>query len=158
MVPRHVNLALVQAERPAVEAWADRNEWEVEFAPESGLLKASVKHPIDGQPVWLTADLVGYRALPPAWRCVNREGVEVKSAYPAPGPLPDGKASIFHSKPVICAPFNRLAYKDGEGPHANDWGEAVRWSRIAGDFATPKTLADMLMVIATHLAFSPGRQ
>lgn len=106
----------------------------------------------------MVADLAGYKVLPPAWRCVNQDGVEVKGAYPSPGPLPDGKGSIFHNQPVICAPFNRLAYQDGGGPHAGDWGEAVRWWRISGDFAAPKTLPDMLMVIDTHLSFSPGWQ
>jgi hypothetical protein len=152
-----VTLALVQAERSGAEAWAQRNGWEIEFLLDRCQLKGSTKHPADAKPLWLTADLSGYKAIPPAWRFVNREGVEEKSAYPAPGPV-HGKASIFHSNPVICAPFNRLSYKDGDGPHASDWGDAVRWSSISGDFATPKTLADMLMVIDTHLAFSPGRQ
>lgn len=158
MVPRHVTRVLVEAERPAVEAWASRNAWEVQFLPDLLVLNATVKHPTDGQLLWLTADLSGYRALPPAWRFVNAEGQETRNAYPSPGSLPGGKSSIFHSKPVICAPFNRLSYKDAEGPHANDWGDSVRWTRIQGDFATPKTLADMLMVIATHLTFSTGRQ
>ena len=158
MVPHAVTLALVLAERPAVEAWAARSGWTVEFALERWELKASTKHPVDGKSLWVVADLRGYRALPPAWRFVNKDGVEERGAYPSAGPLPNGKGSIFHNQPVICAPFNRLAYKDGNGPHSGDWGEAVRWARVAGDFAAPRALADMLAVIATHLDFSPGCQ
>jgi hypothetical protein len=141
-------------------AWAERNGWDLAFDLDQLALRASAKHPHDDTPLFLTADFSSYRALPPAWRFVNEHGVEEKLAYPAPGPLPEGRASIFHTQPVICAPFNRLAFKNPEkdGPHAGDWGDAARWTRVPGAFARAHTIADMLMIIDTHLSYSKGRQ
>jgi hypothetical protein len=58
-----------------------------------------------------------YRTLPPIWRwCDEKSEQEDTDAMTAQG------GQFFSSHQVICAPWNRLAYKniDGRGPH-NDW-------------------------------------
>jgi hypothetical protein len=156
MVPKDTTRAVVQHEFPIAEAWASRHGWELGLDFDTLVMTCTTRHPSNREPAFLRAELGGYRAVPPAWLCVDATGAHAKGAYPAPGPLPGGKSSVFHSQPVICAPFNRLAYADGNGPHKQDWGEATNWLSVPGDFARATTLAEMLQVLETHLRFSPG--
>jgi hypothetical protein len=59
----------------------------------------------------------GFTATPPAWRWSDSSGQIIDS------PSVTGRGgNFFHSNGVVCAPWNRLAYKsvDGRGPHG-DW-------------------------------------
>lgn len=58
-----------------------------------------------------------YPVQPPAWHWCNADGMRTDQLYDRP------KGSGFlHQNGVICAPWNRLAYKsvDARGPHG-DW-------------------------------------
>ena len=155
MVPKRVTQILVDSEARIVDRWAQRNGWTVNINLERLEIIAEVPHPKDNDPLFLHGDLSGYRAIPPAWRFVDESGNVTKAAFPAAGPV-NGKSSIFHGNVVICAPFNRLAYKIAGGPH-EDWGEWTGWFVVTGDFAKAYTLAEMLSIINVHLQFSPGR-
>ena len=156
MVPKRVSQILVQTEEPVVLSWARRNGWRVTIDVDRLQIAAEVIHPNDDTTLFLNADLNGYRAIPPAWRFVDGNGIVTKSAFPAAGSVVGGKSSIFHPNLVICAPFNRLAYKEADGPHA-DWGESTGWFDVTGDFAKAYSIAEMLSIINIHLRFSPGR-
>jgi hypothetical protein len=121
VVPKRVTQILVESEARIVDSWAQRNGWTVKINLERLEIIAEVPHPKDNDPLFLHGDLSGYRAIPPAWRFVDESGNVTKAAFPAAGPV-NGKSSIFHGNVVICAPFNRLAYKVAGGPH-EDWGE-----------------------------------
>lgn len=58
---------------------------------------------------------------------------------------------------MICAPWNRLAYKEvnDKGPHDN-WGGLTNWTDAAPGYTKADTLADMLSQIELHLSVSPG--
>lgn len=58
-----------------------------------------------------------FPTLPPIWRWCDADGENTD----APEVTAQG-GNFFHSAGVICAPWNRLAYKgeDSRGPH-NDW-------------------------------------
>ena len=155
MVPKRVTQILVESEARIVDSWAQRNGWTVNINLERLEITAEVPHPKDNAPLFLHGDLSGYRAIPPAWRFVDESGNVTKPAFPSAGPV-NGKSSIFHGNVVICAPFNRLAYKIAGGPH-EDWGEWTGWFVVTGDFAKAHTLAEMLSIINVHLQFSPGR-
>ena len=155
MVPKRVTQILLQFEAGIVESWAKRNGWSVNIDIDRLEIAAEVPHPKDNLPLFLRGDLTGYRAIPPAWRFVDETGNVTKGAFPAAGPV-NGKSSIFHGNVVICAPFNRLAYKIAGGPH-EDWGDWTGWIVVTGDFAKAYTLAEMLAIINVHLQFSPGR-
>jgi len=155
VVPKRVTQILVESEARIVDSWAQRNGWTVNINLERLEITAEVPHPKDNDPLFLHGDLSGYRAIPPAWRFVDESGNVTKAAFPAAGPV-NGKSSIFHGNVVICAPFNRLAYKVAGGPH-EDWGEWTGWFVVTGDFAKAYTLAEMLSIINVHLQFSPGR-
>jgi hypothetical protein len=156
-VPTDTSRATVRSEEPALRAVAERHDWAISLDVEGLRLTATTNHPVaDVGGLRLDADLNDYRALPPAWRFVDPETGEVtKRAFPKAGTGPQGSGSIFHSNPVICAPFNRLAYKDNGGPHS-DWSGPANWLNVTGHVVA-HTLGEMLSVIDLHLRVSPGR-
>ena len=157
MVPRDTTLAVVACELPGLQAYAQRHGWSVDWRPEPLVLILDGRHPADGSPVRLHADVTGYRAVPPGWRFISHDG-EPPSATraPKPGTLPGNIGSIFHANGIICAPFNRLAYAEHSGPHG-DWGGPAKWLGVRGH-VTAKELGQMLAQIVLHLKYSPGWQ
>lgn len=97
-----------------------------------------------------------YRAMPPAWRFLDpRDGRDISlPAYPAAGPFPSG--SVLHPNGVICAPWNRLAYRDVGGPHDN-WTEPSKWQSIEPERTQARTVPEMLARIRAEVAISLGR-
>jgi len=71
----------------------------------------------DGSRFWCKVRCDGYKAQPPAWHWYNPQTDAVDQPCDTPN-----KGGFFHGAGVICAPWNRLAYKsiDPRGPH-NDW-------------------------------------
>lgn len=72
---------------------------------------------------YLLVDCEGYKATPAAWHWSSPEGAELDS----PKVTPKGKGGYFHGSGRICAPWNRLSYKqiDSAGPHG-DW-QLANW-------------------------------
>lgn len=93
-----------------------------------------------------------YPGLPPAWHWCNPE----TGSRGAPEDIPVGGA-FFHDSGVICAPWNRLAYKcvNPDGPHdewdIGDWKSVEQTGGI-------RTLAAMLDRIAYELRVSDIRR
>jgi hypothetical protein len=151
MIPAVVTAAAVDAEFPAVTAWAARRPgWAVRYDATTLILQADTIHPLTSQPIAIAAELTGYRAVPPAWTITGTDGT-----FPAGGQVPGVPGSIFHPNRLICAPWNRLAYGEHGGPHA-DWGGQTNWTDAGTGNTKADTLADMLSQIALHLAGSPG--
>jgi len=154
LVPERVSRALLEHEAVGASAWADRTGWRLVVDLENLQVTADLQHPREG-PMRLVGEFNDYKAIPPAWRFVDPEtATETPASYPSPGPMKVG-GSIFHSKPVICAPFNRLAFSTQGGPHS-DWQGESAWLRVVGHVRAT-TLGEMLVVIDYHLATSPGR-
>jgi len=94
---------------------------------------------------WLHVKCDRYPTIPPAWHWYNPE----TETLDQPQDIPKG-GNFFHSNYVICAPWNRLAYKtiNANGPH-EDW--------MIGDWLTNpytkgcKTLASMALRIFVEL-------
>ena len=151
MIPAVVTAAAVDAEFPAVTAWAARRpSWAVRYDATTLILYADTIHPMTGQPVAIAAELTGYRAVPPAWTIAGPNGT-----FPTNGQIPGVSGSIFHPNRLICAPWNRLAYGEHGGPHP-DWDGQTNWTSAGTGYTKADTLADMLSQIALHLAASPG--
>jgi hypothetical protein len=152
---------VVADEFPAVLAWAARHPgWTVGFDDAALHLNVKTTHPACGTALYIQADLQGYRAVPPAWRFLHHhpDGQKtVTDPFPRPGEHPWIQGSIFHGNRVICAPWNRLAYKENgdEGLHDN-WGGLTNWINAALGYTKADTLADMLDQIYQHLSVSPG--
>lgn len=157
MVPPEATRAVLDVEAPSIETWASRHGWFVQIDPVRLALVVTVRHPSDESLLLLVGDLTGYRGVPPAWKFVDPlTGQSTAAAFPAAGPGPGGKGSIFHSNVVICAPWNRLAYQAEGGPHG-DWQDATNWLNVAGDVTRAGNIAEMLSAIDVHLRTSPGR-
>lgn len=99
----------------------------------------------DGTQFWQFVDCEGYQTIPPAFNWYNPESM--RKNYPSDTPIGGG---FFHSLGRICAPWNRLAYKehDSQGPHG-DW-QLSNWLNNPGTGET-KTLAAMLLRIHREL-------
>ncbi len=153
-MPPTATRASVEAELEAARAWAVRHGWIMDWDPEKLTLRATTYHRPVSRLVEVVAEADGYRAVPPAWKFVQ-PGTDAadRSAFPAAGTSP-GIGSIFHSNPVICAPWNRLAYVEHGGPHDN-WSGPSSWLQVR-DVTTAHTIADMLSALDVHLRASPG--
>lgn len=159
-----VTKAVMADELPAITAWTARNGWDLTYNSESFTGRALVAHPhMDDQSVvfWFAVD--GYPNLqPPAWWCggdgtavsVNKADYPRPTAPPPPGP-PNG--SIFHGNPVICAPWNRLAYAAHGGPHP-DWPTLAAWKTYGAGYTQAHTIPDMLSALSIHLDRCDGMQ
>jgi hypothetical protein len=92
-----------------------------------------------------------YRLLPPAWQFVDhRTGMAIGlPAYPKP----DG-GSVLHGNGLVCAPWNRLAYKNLGGPHDN-W-DISKWQDVK-DGTRADYVADMLARLLHETRSSRGR-
>jgi hypothetical protein len=157
VIPAVITRVVVTEELPAVLAWAARRPgWTVELDEPALHLNITTSHPAVGTPLRVRADLHGYRAVAPAWQFLSPESVGTStSPFPQPGNHPVIQGSIFHGNRVICAPWNRLAYKENGGPHG-DWGALTNWTEAADGYTKADTLADMLSQIELHLSTSPG--
>jgi hypothetical protein len=130
VLPALVTRAQLEIEFPAIMVWADRAGWRAEVEPASRLVTACTVHPKDGTALRAQADCTGYPSVAPAWRFLDHAGQSPKSAYPAPGQQPGINGSVFHGNGLVCAPWNRLAYKDLGGVH-DDWGALPGWKTAA---------------------------
>lgn len=154
LVAHSVTLAAVESEIGPMIAYGLRHGWDVTWVPEDLKVICRGRHPADESPACLVAEVGEYRAMPPAWRTYNaKDPAPGALKCPAVGPMPEGIASLF-GPGVICAPFNRLAYKDHGGPH-QEWGGPAAWLSVRNTVHAI-TLGDMLAVITGHLHTSPG--
>lgn len=158
MLPRDVTVAIIEEELSAAMVWAAANGVKLSWHPRLLQVRATLRQRSTGELFYLRGRMEGYRVVPPAWDFGDKKwhSADVKQNYPQPAQVPGVSSSIFHTQPVICAPFNRLAYKDHGGPHS-DWGGPERWLDVNRTLVRAETLADMLDVVHRDLLYSPGR-
>ncbi len=154
---REVTVATVEEELQGVQGYAHRHGWTVDWDELQLRLVLTGQHPNDRKAIRVVADVEGYRCVPPVWTFENPVGQDgARRFFPRPGQISNGRSSVFHGSGLICATFDRLAYKSCGGPHGN-WGGPERWLEInrTGEVRALK-LAPMFAVILGHLAASPG--
>jgi hypothetical protein len=158
LIQRELTRTLVEEqELEPARAWAVRAGVALAWEADVLELRATFTRSSTGEQFFLLGCLEGYKAVPPAWDFRNEDwqSPRQKSNYPGRAVI-HGIGSIFHPTPVICAPFNRLAYKQHGGPH-NDWGGPEHWLTAAKGGAHADTLADMLAVVDRDFRRSRGR-
>lgn len=160
MVPTATTVLVVEDELAGARAWAERHAVPLAWEPEVLEIRATLTQPETDQLFYLRGRFDDYRVLPPAWTFTDQSW----SAEPAPtffprlAQSPNG-ASIFitYRGPVICAPFNRLAYAEYQGPHS-DWVGPSSWlTSGAADQVKAHFLGDMLQLVFRDLVHSRGR-
>lgn len=122
---------------------ADHRGWKLEPHGSTGFVLGLPAR--DGSWFWLLCRCDDYPGFPPAWHWYNPE----TGAVDQPQDTPRGKG-FLHGSGVICAPWNRLAYKaeDPRGPHS-DWTIGA-W-RTNPKTGGCKTLAAMALRISVEL-------
>lgn len=161
MVPAETTVVIVEHELAGTRAWAKRTGVDLDWRPDDMELRVIIPRPGTDDSFCVVGRFDGYREVPPAWSFADAEGrvTGALGSAPAPQQTPFG-ACIFikHGTPqipVICAPFNRLAYAAEKGPHA-DWGGPAQWlNPRSGIFAA--TIGDMLAVIRRDIVATKGR-
>ena len=88
-----------------------------------------------------------FPTLPPIWNWYN----PVTNACNEASDTPKGKGGYFHGSGKICAPWNRIAYKqvDAAGPH-DDWELSTWMSNPNTNGCT--TLTSMAVRMAVELS------
>lgn len=106
----------LDAELRPLEENASLKGWSFERTdPTSFILGMKAK---DGSTFWLNAKCDCFPSIPPAWHWYSFN----KKACDRPQDTPKG-GGFFHDNGLVCAPWNRLAYKSVNaelGPHG-DW-------------------------------------
>lgn len=163
LLPRKVVLANLKDEIAGALRWA-RHHALIHGWDESALL-FTVR--LEGladpsghrEPYLLTGLFDDYRAIPPAWRFVGpATGDDIGlPAFPAPGSYPGG--TVLHPNGLVCAPWNRLAYKTPENPSGvhEDWGALTAWQSAGPTNTRALTIPEMLGRLRLEVAMSTHR-
>ena len=155
MIPPDTTRDIVEEELEGARAWADRHDIPLEWCPEQLEVRVVILQPKTEKKFWLKGDVEGYDVVPPAWEFCNSEWEKCSASehFPDPSSTPFG-SSIFLGRCVICAPFNRLAFEENDGPH--DWGGASQWRNVADGHVQAESIGDMLQVIRRDLRHTTG--
>jgi hypothetical protein len=156
--------AVVEVELDAARAWASRNGAGLEWIPDELELRMTLSQLETNELFFFRGRFDDYQAIAPHWQCVSATwlGGDVLSDYPKPKEgLPRASIYLVHTvagarTPVICAPFNRLAYAEHKGPHG-DWGAPANWLAAPQAHVRATTIPDMLSVLQLHFLATRGR-
>ena len=118
-VSPEVSRAYAEEELKEAEAWGGARGWSLDWKPEALILNVKMKSAVDGEEYLFEFSLRDYRQYPPSITPIHPMSGErgTRRAFPS------GGRGYFHPNPVICAPWNRLAYQEHGGPHG-DWSMA----------------------------------
>jgi hypothetical protein len=149
VIPAEHTRLVVEDELQGACSWAERQAVLLDWVPARLQLRATLTHP-QNERYFLSGSFDDYRALPPVWIFADAafERAARLSDWPKGVQTPFG-ASIFilhNNHPVICAPFNRLAYSVHAGPHG-DWGGPANWMNAGQSYIRAETVGDMLQAI-----------
>ena len=161
MIPRETTVLHIREELVGATAWAARHTVELEWLETDLELRAVFTHPVSAERFFLRGVFDDFRYLPPILT-FNDEvwgGALVPVNYPRVL-RPQFGSTLFimnNRTPVICAPFNRLAYAEQGGPHG-DWQGPSNWLS-AGQAGQVKAhfIGDMLQAIHRDFIHSEGR-
>lgn len=161
MVPIAVTDAAIAAELPGAQAWATRQHVALDTRLVlQRILRLVLLQGTGNEAFYLQGAFDDYRELPPAWDWRDKnwstnEGLHLSPNSPS---TPFGSSMFLRqdSKGIICAPFNRLAYKTSGGPHA-DWGNPAQWMTAGSGYVYAVTIGDMLQSILRDFRLTTGR-
>lgn len=159
MGTRADTLLYVEDELPSAQAWAERHGVPLVWVAEDLEIRVTLTQPETQEPFYLRGRVDGYRELPPEWRFTDSEWTAPPSGalFPKVARTPYGSTLFIVSRdPVICAPFNRLAYVAHGGPHA-DWALAGWLAAGQAGQVRADCIGDMLQIIYRDLILSRGR-
>ena len=151
--------AIVDGELAEAARWMTRHCVTHSWDPEVLLLKVNLAKAGTADRYLLLGRFDGYRELPPRWTfaALDGTGEEVPRNYPRVcRPQRSALCMLHGGRPVICAPFNRLAYQELKGPHS-DWGGPASWLSVNTGVIRATHVADMLAILQAEVDASDGR-
>lgn len=158
MMSREATIIILEDEFLGARAWAERHGVTLAWLPKILEVRAPLTQPETNERFYLRGQFDDYRVQAPAWVFTDAawSAEPQPQLFPRPGQSPFG-SSVLHPKPAICAPFNRLAYAEHQGPHG-DWGGPANWLTAAQpNEVKAHHLGDMLQVIFRDFSYSRGR-
>jgi hypothetical protein len=162
MIPAADTRLILEDEIQGAGRWAQRHCIDLVWLPDQLELRVILVQLGTKELFYLVGRFQNYRALPPIWACMSKAyegGVNEPRNFPKPLPGSRFGSSIFIEHAggsVICAPFNRLAYQESGGPHA-DWGASAAWLTAGGTYVRATTVGDMLQAIHRDFRLTQGR-
>jgi hypothetical protein len=167
VIPANETRIVIEPEIRGAQAWAERRGVACTWNPDALEMRTVLLQSGDSTKFYLRARFDNYRAFAPEWTFSDstwsRAGELEDFPKPITNPAPP-TASIFlkfGQGAVICAPFNRLAYKSALGPH-QDWGGPEQWmdasKKTSGNQQVcADTVGDMLQVVYRDFLLTQGR-
>jgi hypothetical protein len=160
VIPAEQTLIILADELEGARSWAERHGVTMEWLPGSLELHVTLVQPETNYPFLLRGRFLDYRALPPEWTFSDEKWQQSGRRCDSPKGVPIGRwGTIFidyEGIAVICAPFNRLAYREHAGPHA-DWSGPANWLNAAAGRIHADTIGDMLQSIYRDFLFTRER-
>jgi len=167
IIPASETRIIIEPEIYGAQAWAERHGVIFAWIAEMLELRTTLVQPGGSINFYLRGRFDNYRAVAPEWTFTDATWVALGRLTDFPKPItqpPPRTASIFlnfQNRGVICAPFNRLAYASGSGPH-QDWGGPEQWLVASNKASTAgqvraDTVGDMLQVIRRDFLRTSGR-
>ncbi len=151
--------AIVEAEVAGAARWTTRHGVTHTWDPEALLLRANLTKASTADRYLVLGRFDDYRELPPRWTfaALDGTGEGVPRNYPrVRRPKRAALCMLYQGRPVICAPFNRLAYQELQGPHS-DWGGPAGWLSVNTGSICATHVADMLAALQVEVDASDGR-
>ena len=142
-------------------AWAKRHQIVMTTRmPEERIIRVVLVQENSAEEFYLQGQFDQYKELPPVWDWRDADwsdnGGTRLSPHPHNNPLGRSMFIEYKKKPVICAHFNRLAFKTHDGPHAN-WGTPAQWMSARKGDVYAVTIGDMLQSILRDFHCTEGR-
>jgi hypothetical protein len=162
VIPTEGTILVIEHELEGAMAWSKRHAIPLLWLPGALELRAAFTQPETNEQFFLKATFPDYKELPPLITFTSNDWQQppTKSLFPKPLPgSPPWGSYVFiqHAgKPVICVPFNRLAYGQLAGPHV-DWRDPAQWQTVAPQHVRAVEIADMLQVMARDIGCTKGR-
>jgi hypothetical protein len=131
-------------------------EWTYDRAALTGEVRLRGPATPDGQheDYLVLVEFEDYRVIPPLWRFVDPRTKAVIGPAAYPLAYPPGRTTVLHTNGVLCAPWNRGAYKAHGGPH--DGWNLQNWQTIT-EYTVAHTVPDMIDRIYRETLASRGR-
>ena len=160
MLPARVTAAAFGSEIEGAHEWARRAHVKLEVEPQQQLVRAVFVRETSGEEFFLQGRFDGYKEMPPVWEWCDSKWSEPgnRRLSPEAARTPYGSSMFLDQadKAIICAPFNRLAFKANGGPHGN-WGELSHWMTAGDGYVYAVTIGDMLHSIERDFRHTIGR-
>jgi len=162
VIPHQDTVLIVEDELRGTRRWTDRHRLPLAWLPARLEVRVPLKQPSTNDAFFLRGIFSDYKAIAPVWTFSDPKWESNGGAFNFPQVTrPHHGSPMFimgGGGPVICVPFNRLAYAAHGGPHSvTDWGGPSNWLNAGPSYVQAVTIGDMLTAIYRDFCHTHGR-